>query len=149
MARAAYTGAIAHVVTMPLAGLILAGLALAIFNGVLGADARFKQVFSIVAHSGVIMTLAQLFGLPLAYLRGTMGGTTNLAVFTPFLDERSFVARLLGSVDLFLLWWAVSLAIGLGVLYKRRTAPIATTLIAIYIGIAIVIAAIKTVVAGA
>jgi hypothetical protein len=62
----------------------------------------------------------------------------------PFLDENSFAERMLGSIDLFLIWWIVSLAIGLGVLYRRRTAPIATTLVVIYVTIGLVIAAIKT-----
>jgi hypothetical protein len=43
----------------------------------------------------------------------------------------------------------MSAAIGLGVLYKKRTAPIATTLIAVYVGIGIIVAAIKTAAAGA
>ena len=34
----------------------------------------------------------------------------------------------------FFIWWMVSLAIGLGVLYRKRTGPIATTLLAIYVG---------------
>ena len=38
----------------------------------------------------------------------------------------------------------VSLAIGLGVLYRKRTGPIATTLLAVYVAIALIIAAIKT-----
>jgi hypothetical protein len=70
-------------------------------------------------------------------------------VFAPFLDDSSFPARLLGSIDLVYIWWMVSLAIGLGVVYRRRTAPIATTMIAIYVVIGIVIAAIKTAAAGA
>ena len=78
-----------------------------------------------------------------------MTSTTNLAVFAPFLDENSFPARLLGSVDLFIIWWLMSLAIGLGVLYRKRTTPIATSLIAIYVLIGVVIAAIKTAAAGA
>jgi hypothetical protein len=147
--RARYTGAIFQGVTLTVCGLIVAGLSMAIFNGVLGGDRRFKDVFAIVAHSGVILTLSQLFGFPLAYARETMGGTTNLGVFAPFLDEQSFAARALGSVDLFILWWTVSLAIGLGVLYKKRTAPIATALIVIYVVIGVTIAAIKTAVAGA
>jgi hypothetical protein len=147
--RARYSGAIVQGAMMTVAGLLVAGLALAVFNGLLGGDARFKQVFAIVAHSGVILSLSQLFGFPLAYMRGTMGGTTNLAVFAPFLDEQSFAARLLGSVDLFILWWAISVAIGLGVLYRKRTAPIATTLIVIYLAIGVIVAAIKTAVAGA
>ena len=147
--RARYTGAVAQAVVLPLAALVVAGIAFAVFNALLGGDATFRQVFALVAHSGVILSVSQLFGMPLAYARESMSGTTNLAVFAPFLDENSFAARALGSVDLFMLWWAVSVAIGLGVLYKKRTGPIAFTLIGLYVAIGIVIAAIKTAVSGA
>src|SRR6478672_4056742 len=113
-------------------GLLVAGLAFAIFNALLGADAAFKQVFAVVVHSGVILAALSLFSTPLAYARQTLSSTTNLLVFAPFLDDGSFPARLLGSIDLIYIWWMVSLAIGLGVVYRRRTAPIATTMIGIY-----------------
>ena len=129
--------------------MIIAGLAFAVFNAALGGDATFKQVFAIVVHSGVIITVQQLFALPLAYARESLSSATNLAVFFPFLDEDTFVARMLGSIDLFLIWWSVSLAIGLGVLYRKRTGPIATTLLVIYVTIGLVIAAVKTALAGA
>ena len=147
--RARYTGAAAQAVVMPLAALIVAGIALGVFNALLGGDATFRQAYAVVVHSGVILSVSQLFGTPLAYARESMAGATNLAVFAPFLEESSFAARALGSVDLFILWWAVSVSIGLGVLYKKRTAPIAITLIALYVAIGIVIAAIKTAVSGA
>lgn len=147
--RARYFGPLTQAVGLPAAALVVAGLAFAVFNAIMGGDATFKQVFAIVAHSGVILSVAQLFGLPLAYLRGQMSGTTNLAVFAPFLDENSFAARLLGAVDLFVLWWIVSLAIGLGVLYRRRTGPIAAALIAVYVAIGVTIAVVKTALAGA
>jgi len=146
---APYTGGIGQLVFWPLAGAILAGIGLGIFNALLGGDATFKQVFAIVAHSGVVMTLAQLFGLPLAYARESMAGSTNLAVLFPFLDEASFVARLLGGIDLFVVWWAISLSIGLGVLFRRRTGPIAISILSVYGAIALIIAAIKTAAAGA
>ena len=59
------------------------------------------------------------------------------------------MARMLGSIDLFLIWWIISLAIGLGVLYRKRTGPIATTLLVIYVTIGLVIAAVKTALSGA
>ena len=68
---------------------------------------------------------------------------------TPATAPLSLPARLLGSVDLFQIWWIMSLAIGLGVLSRKRTAPIATSLIVIYLAIGVVIAAIKTAVSGA
>jgi hypothetical protein len=132
----------------PILALIVAGLAFAIFNAALGGDASFKQVYAIVVHSGVILVIQALFGLPLAYARESLSGTTNLGVFFPFLDEASFAARALGAVDLVLVWWLVSLAIGLGVLYRRRTAPIATTLLVIYGVIGLTIAAVKTATSG-
>jgi hypothetical protein len=144
-----YFGAAFQLLLLPLAAAVIAGIALAVFNAVLGGDGTFKQVYAVVAHSGVVLSVSQLFGLPLAYARQTMSSATNLGVFTPFLDEASFPARVLGAVDLFIVWWIVSLAIGLGVLYRRRTAPIATTLIIVYVAIGIVIAAVKTAMSGA
>jgi len=147
-----YYGALAPVlqfVSLVVGSLIVSGLAFAVFNALLGADASFRQVFAVVVHSGVILAALSLFSTPLAYARQTLSSTTNLAVFAPFLDDSSFPARLLGSIDLVYIWWMVSLAIGLGVVYRRRTAPIATTVIAIYVVIGIVIAAIKTAAAGA
>jgi hypothetical protein len=147
--RARYTGLAGQAVALPLAALIVAGIALGVFNALLGGDATFKQVYAVVVHSGVILSLSQLFGTPLAYARESLSGATNLGVFAPFLDDSSFAARALGSIDLFILWWAISVSIGLGVLYGKRTRPIAITLIAGYVAIGLVIAAIKTAVSGA
>ena len=59
------------------------------------------------------------------------------------LDENSFAARVLGMIDLFWIWYVIVLAIGLAVLYKRRTQPIAIGLLAVYAVIAVCIALIR------
>lgn len=146
---ARYTTPLAQAVALPVVGLIVAGLLYAIFNAIVGGNATLKQIFAIVVHSGVIMAFAQIFGLPLAYARESMSSSTNLAVFFPFLDDSSFAARLLGSIDLFQIWWLVSLSIGLGVLYGRRTGPIANGMIAVYVTIGLIVAAAKTALSGA
>jgi len=144
-----YVSAAAQLVTLPLAASVVAGIAFAVFTALLGGDGTFKQTFAVVAHSGMVLALAQLFTMPLNYARETMSSATNLGVFAPFLDDASFGARVLGSIDLFVIWWAISLAIGLGVLYKKRTGPIAMSVIAVYVTIGIIIAAFKSAVAGA
>ena len=131
------------------AALLISGLSFAVFSAALGSDSTFRQTFAVVVHSGVVLIVQSLFSTPLAYARGTLSSATSLAVFAPFLEDRSFAARLLGSVDLFQIWWIMSLAIGLGVLSRKRTAPIATSLVVIYLAIGVVIAAIKTAVSGA
>jgi hypothetical protein len=138
-----------QVVGLPLVTLVIAGVAFAIFNGGLGADAVFRQVFAIVAFSSVVMALRALFATPLNYAKESLSSPTNLAAVMPIFDDNTFGGRILGSVDLFLIWWAVNLAIGLGVLYKRRTAPIAMTMLVVYGALALTIAAVRTVLAGA
>jgi hypothetical protein len=136
-------------VAIPLITLVVAGLLLAIFNAVLGGNATFKQIYAVVVHSWCVLMLQTVFVLPLNYATGSMAGSTSLAVFLPMLDASSFAARLLGQFDLFRIWWVVNLAIGCGVLYKRRTAPIAWSFLAVYAAIALGIASVMSVLSGA
>jgi hypothetical protein len=138
---AAYMGASQFIVGVPLGVLITAGLLFALYNALMGGTATFKQVMAVVAHSQVISALAFLVTTPINYAKGTMTGATNLGVLFPMLDESSFAARLLGMMDLFLLWWLFVLSIGVGVLYKRKTSSVAMVLFGIYAVIALGLAA--------
>jgi hypothetical protein len=69
----------------------------------------------------------------------SMTSATNLGVFVQsFLEDTSFVARLLGWFDMFIIWGLLVTAIGFGVLYKRKTAPIFWTFMGIYVVIALI-----------
>ncbi|MGH9314505.1 MAG: YIP1 family protein [Vicinamibacterales bacterium] len=125
---------------IPLVMLITAGILFVVFNAAMGGRASFKQLFAVVAHSSVISALGWIFVMPLNYFRETMTSPTNLSVLAPNLEEGSFLARLLGTIDLFLIWWVIVLGIGLAVLYRRRTQPIVVTLLAVYAVIAVIIA---------
>jgi hypothetical protein len=138
-----------QLVFIPLGWAALSGLILGFFNAIMGGDATFKQVYAIVAHSGLLVALQQLFVLPLNYARASMSSPTSLAVFFPFLDETSFLAMLLGGINLFFIWLIVNLAIGIGVLYKKRTTPIATTMLGIYFSVMLVVAAVRASFSGA
>jgi hypothetical protein len=127
-------------VMVPLFNLVIAGIVLAVFNALLGGSASFKQVAAVLAHSGAVSIVQQIFIFPLNYARESMSSATNLGLFVPFLDEGNFVARFLGTIDLFLIWWLLVVAIGLGVLYRRKTAPIFWSFMGVYVVIALVIA---------
>jgi hypothetical protein len=132
------------VVFAPIMLLVMSGILLAVFNAVLGGAASFKQVMAVVAHAGVVSALSAVFTGPLNYVRGAVGSATNLGVLVPMLDDNSFVKRLLGAIDLFIIWWLLVLAIGLAVLYRRRTQPIAIGLYAVYAVIALGIAVVMS-----
>jgi uncharacterized ferredoxin-like protein len=136
-------------VAMPLVVLVVSGLVFAIFNAALGGNATFKQVLAVAAHAapfaGPIGVLAPLYTVPLNYARGTMASATNLYVLVQsFVDEETFAARLLGMIDIFVVWQLIVLSIGLAVLYRRRTQPIATTLLVLYFVIAVIVAFVRS-----
>ena len=149
MRFAPYTTAGFIIVLGPIFAVILTGILFAIFNAALGGEASFKQLFAVWSHAAVISSLGQIFTAPLNLARGAVGSATSLAVLLPMIDEGSFLGRLLGMVDLFVVWWVFVLAIGLGVLYRRRTQPIALGLFSVYAVIAVVVAAIMSRMGGA
>jgi hypothetical protein len=131
-------------VALPLMLLVMAGILFAVFNAALGGQASFKQVFTVVVHAGPIGVVGQLFSMPLNYARGTLTSAANLGSLLPMLDANSFPAHFLGAIDFFLVWQFIVLAIGLGVLFKRRTQPIAFSLLGLYGVIALIIAVVKS-----
>ena len=130
-------------VLFPIIMAVVSGILYAIFNAAMGGNATFKQVFTVVIHTGPIGLLSQLFTVPLNYFRGTMTSATTLSVLLPMLPEESFLSRFLGMIDLFLVWQVIVLSIGLAVLYRRRTQPIATALLVVYAIIAVIVALVR------
>jgi hypothetical protein len=141
-------GALTALVSGPAAALALAGAIFAGFTAVRGPVASYQQVLAVVAHAGVILVLRHLVAAPVNYARESMGSPAALIRFFPGLDEASGAARFLGLVDVFVVWWLVVLAIGLGILYRQRTRPIVGLLIGVYMGVALALAGVMAVLGG-
>jgi hypothetical protein len=144
-----YTTFASILVVSPIVTLVFAGLLYVVFTAILGGGASFGQVFAVAVHASVITALQQAFTGPLNYARGAVTSATNLAVLLPMVDDRSFMGRVLAMTDLFLIWYALVLAIGLGVLYKRRTQPIALALCGVYAVVVVAVAAVMSRLEGA
>jgi Yip1-like protein len=142
--RAPYTNAGFILVFGPIIAAMFAGILFLVFNAIMGGSATFKQVYTVVVHAGAVSALGTLFTGPLNYLRGTMTSATNLSVLLPMLTEGSFAARLAGMIDIFVIWWLIVLAMGIAVLYRRRTQPVAMSLLGVYAVLAVVVAAIMS-----
>ncbi len=147
--RMPYTTGLSVLVITPIFAVIVAGILFAVFNAALGGEATFKQVFAVLVHAGAISALSAIFSGTVNYFRGSIGSVANLGALLPMLSENSFAGRLLGMIDIFLIWYVVVLAIGLAVLYRRRTQPIAISLLTVYAVIAVVVALVKNRVGGA
>jgi hypothetical protein len=123
----------------PIFSALIAAIILGIWGMLLGGTGTFKQVYAILAHSGIITAVQVLFTMPLSYVSGRLASAT-LDIFMPMVEETSFIARFLGAIDLFWVWWCISVAIGVGVLFKRKTGGIAFTMLGVYFCIALVLA---------
>ena len=122
----------------PIVALIFGGLYWAVFNALLGGTASFKQVLAIVTHSMIIGAVGVAIGAPIMYAQGTYSqtGPFNLGALLPMLDENSFLAHFLGFINPFQVWGIIVTAIGLGVLYRRKSGGIAIALMIVYAVIA-------------
>ena len=61
---------------------------------------------------------------------------TTFTMFFSTLDEGSPLARFFGSVDLFVIWWVVLIAIGMSVLYRRPARRLALAFMGTYVVLA-------------
>ena len=146
--NSAYLTAGGVIVFMPIVASTVAGAVWTVCYVLLGAHVPFRAMFAVVAHVGVVNMVQQLFVVPLNYTRGGMSDPATLGAFFPMFEPGSFLARLLGTVDLFIVWQLMVLAIGVAVLYGRRTGPIATIFYTLYALIAVSVTIVLTQIGG-
>lgn len=127
---------VAALIFLPIVTMFLSALYWALFNVVLGGTASFKQVLSTSSHSQVIAALGVLVGLPFMMMNpsASMGGPFNLGAVAPMLEEGSRLLRFLTNISVFSIWAVFVNAIGLAVLYKRKTTGIFIALLVVYLG---------------
>jgi hypothetical protein len=131
------------VLSGPVLTLAVAGVLFLVFRG-----ASFGQVMAVTTHAGVILSLRQVIAAPVGYLRESTSSATSLGTWFPTLDQASPVARFLGAMDLFVIWWAIVLAIGVAVLYRRRARTVAATFVGVYAALALLLAIAMAVTGG-
>ena len=137
--RTPAVGAAGH----PAVALGLVGLAQADGGSLSGLAAMAVSV-----HASTVLVLQQLVATPLHYLRESITSPTNLAVIFPGFGDGTLPARLLGSIELFGLWWLWLLALGVAAATGRPARRYFGRLLVVYVGIAALLAAVITVAGG-
>lgn len=143
-------GVASAIVNVPL---VIAAAALAI-RGIFGrpvspgAEGGVGTVMAVATHTGVILALRVIVSAPLAYVRETTASATSVGTWFPAFDEGAPLARLLGLIDLFAVWWLVVLAIGVSVLYRRPAARLALAFAGGYAALAAMLAMVMAALGG-
>jgi hypothetical protein len=141
-----YAAAMAAV-RIPVAATAIASVLYAVFAA-RGRRATFSQALSVTAHASVILVLRDVVVAPLNYLQESLASPVTLIQLFGMFDEASPLARFFASIDLFMLWWIVVLAIGVAALYRVRIRRVAASLLGIYVGIAVLLAGTMAVLGG-
>jgi len=92
----------------------------------------FAQVFTVLVHASSVLAVRSVVALPLNYAKESLGGNTSLAALVPGIGVSSFVARLFGAADVFVLWWLLLAAFGIAMLYQVRTFSIVRWFVGAY-----------------
>jgi hypothetical protein len=146
--RGSLFGVAMAVAVGPVLTMVLAGLIFLVFRPSAGRSVSFSQVLAVTAHASVILAIREVLSVPVSVMREATGGATSLGLWFPGLDTASFAGRFIGALDVFVLWWVVLMAIGVGVLYRREARRLAAAFLGVYGGVALLIAITMTALGG-
>lgn len=104
---------------------VVAGFVLLIYNLSLGGEAKFRQAYAVTCHALIITAVGSLLTLPLILARGDLQTALALHLLVPGLEEGSFLFGALRGMNVFGLWSAVVLGVGVSELYPSRSAKAA------------------------
>ena len=141
-------GVATAVASGPVLTLVLAGVIFLVLQPGGGQSVSFSQVLAVTAHAGVILAIREVLSVPVTVMREATGGATSMGLWFPALDAASFAGRFMGALDVFVMWWVIVLAIGVGVLYGRQARQLAAAFLGVYAGVALLIAVTMTALGG-
>lgn len=106
-----------------------------------GGSVGLAQALAVAVYASVPLLLGQVIATPLHYVRESLTSPFTLAALVPLADEGTWPARVMGTIDVFGLWWAWLLAVGLGVLTGRPARRYLTRVVGLYLAVAAIMAA--------
>ncbi len=102
----------------PIFLVIVAGLGLAIVNGILGGDINFPQSLSVACYANLVTVLSVVMGLPMIFLgdperfNPNAPSPTNLGFFLNPIETSKVFMAFASSIDIFSFWLIALLGIG-------------------------------------
>jgi hypothetical protein len=106
-----FSGAVGALLFLFVWAFVLAGISAFVFNFIFGGEGRYKQYLSIIGHGMVIGALGALLVTPLKIAEGDPQLLLSLGTFAFFLEE-GYLLNVLKMLDLFGLWGATVMGIG-------------------------------------
>jgi len=117
-------GWVASALGGPITVFFMALIALVVGNTLMGGSAKYGQLLNITAWAFMINILEMIVKIPLMLSKWTVEVYTGLGVLG-IGESGSFINSLLAGIDIFAIWRIILIAIGMGVIYNKKTQPYA------------------------
>lgn len=108
----------------PITVLFMTLIALLVGNTFMGGSAKYGQLLNVTAWAFMINILETIVKIPLMLNKWTLEVYTGLGVLG-IGEKGSFINSLLAGVDIFAIWRIILIAIGMGIIYNKKTQPYA------------------------
>ena len=117
-----YMGWIFSFLGNPIVVFFMALVALIVGNTFMGGSAKYGQLVNITAWAYMISILENIVKIPLYLSKWSLEVYTGLGVFGVG-EKGSFINSLFASIDIFAIWRIVLIAIGMAIIYNKKTKP--------------------------
>ncbi len=117
-----YMGWISSFLGNPIVVFFMALVALIVGNTFMGGSAKYGQLVNITAWAYMISILENIVKIPLMLSKWSLEVYTGLGVLG-IGEKGSFINSLFAGIDIFAIWRIVLIAIGMGIIYNKKTKP--------------------------
>ena len=131
----------------PITVFFMALIALLVGNTFMGGSAKYGQLLNITAWAFMINILETIVKIPLMLNKWTLEVYTGLGVLG-IGEKGSFINSLLAGIDIFAIWRIILMAIGMGIIYNKKTRPYAVGMLIAWFVLKIIGAGISSFLGG-
>jgi len=103
-------------------------IALLVGNTIMGGSAKYGQLLNVTAWAYMINILESIIKIPLMLNKWTLEVYTGLGVFG-IGEKGSFINSIFNAIDIFAIWRIIIIAIGMGIIYNKKTRPYAIAML--------------------
>ena len=122
------TGWVASALGGPVTVFFMALIALLVGNTIMGGSAKYGQLLNVTAWAYMINILESIIKIPLMLSKWSLEVYTGLGVFG-IGAKSSFINSIFNAIDIFAIWRIILIAIGMGIIYNKKTRPYAIAML--------------------
>lgn len=112
----------------PVTVLFMALIALIVGNAIMGGGAKYGQLLNVTVWAYMISILESIVKIPLMLNKWSLEVYTGLGVLG-IGEKGSFINSLIAGMDIFAIWRVILIAIGMGIIYNKKTRPYAISML--------------------